>query len=962
MSEPIHRGILAVDIEHFGDLGHTDPLRVLLRETMRGLLDRALTVAELDAERTTPPQDLGDGALVLTASAVPTIRLLYPLLPQLARGLASANAGGALPTRLRLRVVVHEGNVLADRYGFTSEALVHAFRLLDAEIVRMALRAAPAADLVVVASEAVWQSIIRHGYQGIEPAGYQPVWAQVKETRTRAWIHLPGLPVQPTLPSVLVESTTELQLGPAIFRVPPANPNFTGRAKLLRTMHRTLNARRQPREVRAVALHGLGGVGKSQAALEYAHRFGAHYRLVWWVPAGQAATIRASLAALARLLGLPAQPGQQGQAEDLAVLFDELAKLEGWLLIYDDADGPEQLRPFQPPIGDGQLLITSRNPAWGAMATPLGVEVFTPTEAVAFLRVRTGSRDRAAAGLIADSLRYLPLALEQAAAYVEEAQLGLPEYLERLRGEHRAAVLSRGQPSDYHATVATTWLVSLRRLHAQAPAAEQLLLLRAFLAPEELPRAVLRTHAAALPAPLDRIFADSIASDRAVAAAGRYSLIAATPDGLGMHPLLQEVVRTLCSPSEQEHWTEAAVRLLDASFPHDVRVPAHWSRCSSLVPHALVATELAESLDVAHDMTARILERVALFEHEQGEDRQALVLHRRALALDERRLGPDHPQIATGLSHLGGYLRELGAYDEARDAFTRALAIRQATLAPDDLAIAESLSQLGMILWDLGRAAEARPLLEQALDLRTDLLGPDHPDLTHTLSVLGLVLWDLHDLRSARALLQRALAIREAANGSDDPRVASTLVNLAKVLHDLGEFEAALAAHERALDIRERRLGPDHWHLANGLNNLGPVLLDLGRQDEALAAHHRALAIFQTKLGPDHAHVARSLEGIGRVLHRQGRLEEARAALEQALAIFQAQLHPDHPEFGACLATLAALLRDLGELDAARLACARSIEILHARLGPDHPAVTSGQAMLRALGQPTASAPTDGPT
>jgi hypothetical protein len=187
---------------------------------------------------------------------------------------------------------------------------------------------------------------------------------------------------------------------PEVFGVPARNPNFTGRGELLQALRRRMVETKAGAVVQASAVHGLGGVGKTQLAIEYAHRYAADYDLVWWVAAEQPLAIPGRLAALALRLGLPELRDQDAQ---LSVLWDELGRRERWLLIYDNAEHPREVAPYRPPAGNGHMLVTSRNPAWRAMATPLPVAVLPRAEAVAFLRTRTSGDDRAA-GELAEAL------------------------------------------------------------------------------------------------------------------------------------------------------------------------------------------------------------------------------------------------------------------------------------------------------------------------------------------------------------------------------------------------------------------------------------------------------------------------------------------------------------------------------------------------------------------------------
>jgi hypothetical protein len=326
---------------------------------------------------------------------------------------------------------------------------------------------------------------------------------------------------------------------PEIFNAPPRNPNFTGRGDLLRALRRTLRARRTGAVVQASAAYGLGGVGKTQLAVEYAHRYAADYDLVWWIPAEQPVTIPGRLATLARRLGLP-EPTDQ--AEQLALLFEELGRRDRWLLVFDNATTPHDLAPYRPPAGGGHLLVTSRNPAWTAMATPFAVQVLPRAEAVAFLRARTGRPDDPATDALAAALGDLPLALEQAGAYVEQTHTSLAGYLELFR-ERAGTLVGLGGPVDYQHTVGTTWTVALEQIRAQAPAAEDLLRLLAFLAPDDLPRALLSEHADQLPDRLQQTAQDRFAFDQTLGALGRYSLITVSEHALTVHRLVQTVVR-----------------------------------------------------------------------------------------------------------------------------------------------------------------------------------------------------------------------------------------------------------------------------------------------------------------------------------------------------------------------------------------------------------------------------------
>jgi tetratricopeptide (TPR) repeat protein len=569
--------------------------------------------------------------------------------------------------------------------------------------------------------------------------------------------------------------------GPEVSNLPPRNRNFSGRGRLLEQLHASLEAERAAAVVPTGAVHGLGGVGKTQLALEFAHRFASDYDIAWWIPAELPTSATTTLAALASRLGVEEMADQ---SEMLAGLFHRLRARDRWLLVYDNAERPDRLAELLPPGGGGHVLVTSRWSAWSRQATPLRVNVLAREESIAFLARRTGSEDQTALDALAELLGDLPLALEEAAAYLEETGVGLDEYLELVR-ERARELFGLDRPIDDEQgdqrRVATVWSLSLDRVHQEAPTAEALLDLCAFLAPD-IPRDLPPEQPQLLPEELAQALSDPLAYNWMLAVVGRYSLATVTPMAVGVHRLVQAVIQARLGEDGERRWAEVAVGLLRASFPNESWEVATWPSCQRLLPHVLAVAAHAERLGLAGEQVGWLLDRASTYLRERGQYRQARPVAEQAVAVTEAAFGPASPEVAWCHDGLGRVLRRVGDLAGAKAQSERAVVIGEAALGPDHPDLAIWRSNLGTVLRALGGLEGARVQYERALEISEAALGPDHPNLAIRRNNLGMVLQDLGDLEGARAQFERALAIGEAALGPDHPTVATIRGNLASVL------------------------------------------------------------------------------------------------------------------------------------------------------------------------------------
>jgi DNA-binding SARP family transcriptional activator/Tfp pilus assembly protein PilF len=532
---------------------------------------------------------------------------------------------------------------------------------------------------------------------------------------------------------------------PQISNLPARNLVFTGRGHQLATLRQRPAAGTPAVMVQPLALHGLGGVGKTQLALEYAHRHQGDYDLIWWIAAEQPATVPAQLVALARQLGIPERADRP---ETVQALWDTLRRRDRWLLVFDNADHPTDLHPWWPP-GSGRVLVTSRHPTWGGLATPVVVDVLARAEAIAFLKRRLGSDDPALDRL-AEALGELPLALEQAASYLEETASTVNAYLELLRDRGKE-LFALGHPTATQQTIATVWRVALERLRQQTPAAEDLLVLLAFLSADDIPRNLPTEHLALLPARLRVTVGDPLVYQQTVAALRMLALVTITKDGerLSIHRLLQAVVRHQLDPEQHRQWAAIALRLVNAAFPRNETDLDAWPTYARLLPHALAVASATDAENAEPEMAAGLLDNAGLYLWQRAEDQQARGLYERALAISEAHLGPDHPATAWSLDNLGLVLAAQGDLHGARALHERALAIREARRGANHPVTAHSLDNLARILAAQGDLQSARSLHERALSILEARLGANHLNTLRTRERLAKVTAELKNQRQS---------------------------------------------------------------------------------------------------------------------------------------------------------------------------------------------------------------------
>jgi tetratricopeptide (TPR) repeat protein len=665
---------------------------------------------------------------------------------------------------------------------------------------------------------------------------------------------------------------------PPIWNVPyHPNPYFTGRDLLLAEIHARLTT--PDAQSRRVALTGLGGMGKTQLAVEHAYRQRADYGLVWWVRSEQPTSLLGDYAALGRQPPLAAHLGLGEGAPQEVVAAAVRGWLEGhrrWLLVLDNVAEPAAVAGLLPRSGTGHVLLTTQaEVGWEPLAAALPVEVLAPTDAAGFLLVRTrqqGSEAAAAATTLASSLGGLPLALEQAAAYVVAAgTVSLAEYA-RLFGMRALELLQRGQPLGYQHTVATTWSLALQTLQEAEPTAVSMLNLAAFVAPDDLPQSLLVDHADELPQPLADTIRDPLALADTVAALRRFSLLRVIGDGLHVHRLMQVVVRAALGTEAEATWAAAAIRLLQVGFPSPSGAVSNWTECERLLPHVLVATDHCRRLGVEPAVWLWLLSQAAVYLWSRGRYQSALTLQRQALDGLRKVLGADHPKTLHSMNHLADIRRDIGDSQGACDLFEQTLAARRRVLGADHPDTLHSMNNLGVARRNLGHFEGARELLEETLTIRQRVLGPHHPDTIWSMHSLALTRRYLGEVEGARQLFEQTLAAFRQQLGPEHPDTLRSMNSLAVTQQALGDLKGARELLEQALTIRQRILGIDHPDTLWSMNSLAGTRRELGDLQGARELLEQTLTRRQRVLGDDHPDTLTSMNDLAVVRRELGEL------------------------------------------------------------------------------------------
>src|SRR5581483_3618101 len=630
---------------------------------------------------------------------------------------------------------------------------------------------------------------------------------------------------------------------------------FTGREKFLAYLYTVLNQTPSTSQIQPLAISGLGGIGKTQIAIEYTYRYQDLYQTILWANAATRDTVVTDFVSFADLLNLSAR---EEIDQDLIIKAVKrwLADHERWLLILDNIDHPALIDDLLPIRGNGHIILTTRAQAIGAIAQSVEIEKMDGNEGIELLLRRAkilqsgGSLNQIPQEIITQTREVvtivdgLPLALDQAGAYIEETGCSVADYLERYQQKAVALLNRRGEGSiDHPASVVATWSLSFEQIQQHYPPAADLLRFCAFLAPDAIPLEYITMNAGELGPHLRPIATDVSLLDDAILHLNRFSLLRRNRDHktLSLHRLVQAVLKANMDADSQRLWAERAVQSVVKSFPSIEETT--WMQCQRYLPHVHECVALIDEYHLTHIETAELFYHAGRWLHEHAQYKEAEIFYQRALDAERQQNNHNHPFVA------------------------------------------KILDSLAWLYLDQGLYQMAVPLYQQALIIKQQVLGPEHPEVAITLHALGRLHQAEGDFSQAETFYQRALAIKECSLGSNAPETATTIHALAWLYLDQGWHARAEPLYQRALNIRKNALGMKHASTAITFDQLARLYHQQKRYAEAEAFYRQSLTIKEEVLSPDHPFTAITLDSFARLYHDQHLYGQAEALYRRALTI-----------------------------------------------------------------------------
>ena len=658
---------------------------------------------------------------------------------------------------------------------------------------------------------------------------------------------------------------------------------------------------------------------------------------------------------IGQALQIPSINEDKADVKSLVKTFLSQESAGRWLLIIDNADDLEMLYNranesnesssspalvnYLPFSRKGSIVFTTRN--LEVAVQQAGVDVITVkemSESDSWKLLETSLIDKTLMGgkevtdKLLDNLAHLPLAIKQAAAYMNKNSISVSDYLGLYEANDDELIYLLSQDFEDQARykevknpVASTWLISFRQVSSRDPLAKEYLCFMSCIAQQDIPCSL-------LPLATKRRELEAIGTLRA------YSFITKRErqDSYDIHRLVQIAMRNwLKARNELSLWSGKALIRVAEVFPF----PKHENRATwtTYLPHAQCVLNFQEYTGDFEKSQQDLLFNIGVCFQISGKYKEAERMHRQTLRLKETVLGQEHPSTLASMNNLAESLNSQGKYEEAELMHRQTLRLKETVLGQEHPSTLGSMNNLAESLRQQGKYEEAERMHRQTLRLMETVLGQEHPDTLASMNNLALVLGSQGKYEEAERMHRQTLRLMEAVLGQEHPDTLASMNNLASVLDSQGKYEEAERMHRQTLRLKETVLGQEHPSTLGSMNNLAESLGSQGKYEEAERMHRQTLRLMEAVLGQEHPDTLASMNNLASVLDSQGKYEEAERMHRQTLWLMETVLGQEHPSTLGSMNNLAESLGSQGKYEEAERMHRQTLRLRETVLGQEHP-------------------------
>jgi len=740
-----------------------------------------------------------------------------------------------------------------------------------------------------------------------------------------------------------------------LHNLPERNRFFTGRIDVLNQLSDLIKSNQQVAIKQAIS--GMGGVGKTQTALEFCHQHINNYQTVLWINAENEISFNNSYYSLVDLLNLVSGSAATNDGTNQGLKVEQvislvkrwLANNPNWLIVLDNLEDPKLIKDYLPTNHQGHVLITTRSQSLKGQAAIVQLKKMSPETGTLFLLKRAnlipigtnnleqlkadnnfdGKLDGKLTDLLIDDAQKivqamdgLPLALEQAGAYIQESECSLADYLKAYQDVRNTANIldNAGEDPNDHKSVYSTFKLNFDVVKEKSVAAAKLLEVCSFLDSDLIPEEIFTSTGKFLGDELAKLQDNTYEFNNCLKLLLNYSLIERDTNNksLSIHRLVQTVIRELISEDNKKSLIDSLAKALWSLSSDDPNNPNTWSFYQKLLPSVTSLFDFAKLYQSNVIEVAYIFHQFGLYCQTQALYTQSLTFYNLATDIYKHHFGDFHPDVATTLNNIAIVYQAQGKYSDALDFYNQDLSITKHHFGDNHPDVATTLNNIAIVYQAQGKYSDALDFYNQSLAIKKHHFGDNHPSVALTLNNIAIVYQTQGKYSDALDFYNQSLAIKKHHFGDFHPSVALTLNNIGAVYRQQGKYSDALDFYNQDLTITKQHFGDNHPDVASTLNNIAIVFDSQGNYSDALDFYNQSLAIKKHHFGNFHPSVALSLWGIASV-HRNNYKElEAIDYYQQTLGILDKFLPPNHPWIIQLLNQYSQLLLKLNKPDEAQ--------------------------------------------